>query len=328
MKHLKFLMGSVLTVLAMTQFAHADTFTDRKKILSDIRTTNYKARPIQVGWNPGTYNQDTLFFWGNKYWPLANHLSQKMGRMVSFVPENNRQTLLNQVRNQTYSWLYVQADVSVVAQEFGYMPVAYMTREFESVFVVPAQSPIQKTSELKGKSIGVLDNSNDMRLARYYLNVEGWNANFKNIMGGGYPELEAMLKAKKVEAVAMSRTAAADLLKRNEGEFKIFASAGSIPLGIWLAHNSVPNSEITAIVSTLETSPKDLYVSAGLKFADNEKPFAPFTKDHLKYMRAAMNYNEPDYGRQVYDPRKDAFIEFNTAFSDSQVKPELKTPNP
>ena len=44
MKHLKFLMGSVLTVLAMTQFAHADTFTDRKKILSDIRTTNYKAR--------------------------------------------------------------------------------------------------------------------------------------------------------------------------------------------------------------------------------------------------------------------------------------------
>lgn len=328
MKNHKLLMGLTLAVLTLTQVVHADTFTDRKKILNDIRASNYKARAIQVGWNPGTYNQDTLFFWGNKYWPLANHLSQKMGRTVSFVPENNRRTLLNQVRNQTYSWLYTQADVAVAAQEFGYMPVAYMTREFESVFVLPANSTIQKTSELKGKTLGMVDNTNDMRLARYYLNVEGWGANVKTISGGGYSELEALLKTKKVDGVAMSRSAAEDLLKRNEGEFKIFASAGSIPLGIWLAHNSVSDAEIETMVATLEASPKDLYTSAGLKFAPNEKAFTPFSKDHLKYMRAAMNYNEPDYGRQVYDPRKDAYIEFNTAFSESQVKPELKSPNP
>ena len=324
----KMLVGAVFAAVALAQVAHADTFSDRNQVMNEIRATNPKAKPIQVAWNPGTYNKDTLFFWGNKYWPMSNYMSQKMGRPVSYVPENNRATLLNQIRNQTYKWMYVQPDIAVTAQEFGYMPVAYMTRNSESVFVIPTDSKITHTSDLTGKRIATLAGTNDARLAKYYLHVEGWDANFKDISGGGYPELERIIKAKGADAIAVSRSAANGIVERSNGTLKIFASAGTIPLGVWLAHNSVSLSEINQMVDYMCNSPRDLYLAAGLKLTEQEKPFIPVTKDILKYMRAVMNFNEPDYGRQVYDPRKNLYIEFNTAFSDSQIKPELATPNP
>jgi ABC-type phosphate/phosphonate transport system substrate-binding protein len=171
----KFMMGLVLTALSTAQLASADTFTDRRALLDKAKATGQK--PIEVGFNPGNNGKkEELFFWTNKYWPLANNLTTQTGDNISFIPENDAPVLLNLVRSQKYKWLYVQPNIAVIAQEHGYTPLGYLNKEIESVFVVPAEGGISKTADLKGKNIATLVNSNDLRLAKYYLHTENWNA--------------------------------------------------------------------------------------------------------------------------------------------------------
>lgn len=323
----KFMMGLVLAALATAQLASADTFTDRRALLDKAKAAGN--RPIEVGFNPGNNaGRDELFFWSNKYWPLANSLTAQTGDSVSFIPENDTKVLLNLIRAQNYKWLYVQPNVAVVAQEHGYTPLAYMGREIESVFVVPTEGGLTKTSDLKGKNIATLANSNDLRLAKYYLHTEGWDARFLEIGASGYGEVEAQLSLKKVDAIAVNRETAQDIVKRSNNAYKILATSGGVPRTVLLAHISVNNDEVQRISSALLKVNSTTMAPTGLTFAEGETVFLPFTKDHLRYMRAALGYVEPDYGRSIYDPKVNKYIESQEAFTDGIVKPVLKTPNP
>lgn len=324
----KLMMGLVLAALATAQFANADTFTDRRALLDKARAAGNK--PIEIGFNPSSTGskKDELFFWTNKYWPVANAMTAQTGDSISFIPESDQTVLLNLVRAQRYKWLYVNPDVAVVAQEHGYTPMAYLNREFESVFVIAADSPIKKTSELKGKNIATLARSNDLRLARYYLHTENWDAKFIEVGASGYAEVEAQLNLKKVDAIAVSREMANDIMKRNKDSYKILATSGGVPSAVLLAHISVPDSDVQRITGSMLKVPTPALAPLGYKFAEGETPFLPFTKDHLRYMRAALGYTEPDYGRSVFDPKVNKYVETSEAFTDGNVKAVLKTPNP
>lgn len=326
----KIMMGLVLAAMATAQLASADTFTDRRAVLDKAKASGLK--PIEIGFTPGNMlnngKKEELFFWANKYWPLANSLSQQTGESVSFIPENEPKVLLNLVRAQSYKWLYVQPNVAVIAQEHGYTPVAYLNRELESVFVVPVDSPIKKTSELKGKNIAALAESNDLRLGKYYLHTEGWDAKFIEIGASGYGEVEAQLTLKKVDAIAVNRDTAEAIIKRSKDAFKILATSGGVPQAVLLAHVSVKNGEFNKMSDALLKVTGITLKATGLPFAETEAAYRPFTKDHLRYMRAALGYQEPDYGRSIYDPKVNKYIEAAEAFTDGVVKPVLKTPNP
>lgn len=322
----KFMMGLVLAALATAQLASADTFTDRRALLDKAKAAGNKA--IEVGFNPGstTGKKDEQFFWTNKYWPLANSLIAQTGESISFIPENDSKVLMNLVRSQKYKWLFVQPNVAVVAEEHGYTPLGYMNKEFESVFVVAEGGPA-KTADLKGKNIATLANSNDLRLAKYYLHTENWDAKFIEIGASGYGEVETQLVLKKVDAIAVNRDIANQIIKRNKG-FKILATSGGVPRAVLLAHISVSNDEVDRIGGALLKVPGTAMVPADLGFTAADTPFVAFTKDHLRYMRAALGYVEPDYGRSIYDPKVNKYIESQEAFTDGIVKPVLKTPNP
>ena len=321
----KFMMGLVLAALATAQLASADTFTDRRALLDKAKAAGNKA--IEVGFNPGNNGKkDELFFWTNKYWPLANSLTTQTGESISFIPENDTKVLLNLVRSQKYKWLFVQPNVAVVAQEHGYTPLGYMNKEFESVFVVAEGGPA-KTADLKGKNIATLANSNDLRLAKYYLHTENWDAKFVEIGASDYGEVETQLVLKKVDAIAVNRDTANQIIKRNKG-FKILATSGGVPRAVLLAHISVSNDQVERISGALLKVPGSALVPADLGFTATDTPFLAFNKDHLRYMRAALGYVEPDYGRSIYDPKVNKYIESQEAFTDGIVKPVLKTPNP
>lgn len=326
----KFMMSLVLVALTTAQLASADTFTDRKALLEKAKASGVK--PIEIGFNPGnnTINgkKDELFFWTNKHWPLANSLIAQTGDSLSFIPENDLKILLNLVRAQKYKWLYVQPNIAVIAQEHGYTPVAYLNKETESVFVVPTEGGVAKTADLKGKKIASLANTNDLRLAKYYLHTENWDAKFTEIGASGYGEVESQLVLKKVDAIAVNRDVATDIIKRNNNAFKILATSGGVPRAVVLAHVSVENDEFSRIGGAFLKVPKTAMAPAGLTFGESEAPFLAFTKDHLRYMRAALGYTESDYGRSIYDPKVDKYIESPAAFTDGIVKPVLKTPNP
>ena len=324
----KIMMGLVIAVLATAQLANANTFMDRRALLDKTKSAGKK--PIEIGYNSTTTgaNKEELFFWANKYWPMVNSMTAQTGDSLSLIPENDSRVLLNLVRAQRYKWLYVNPNIAVVAQEHGYTPLAYLNREFESVFVVPFDSPIKKTAELKGKNIATLANSNDMRLAKYYLHTEGWDAKFLEIGALGYAEVEALMSLKKVDAVAVNREFAVDMLKRNKDAYKILATAGGVPMSVLLAHVSVSDAEVERISGSMLKLPSTILAAANMTFREGEAPFLPFTADHLRYMRAALGFVEPDYGRSIYDPKVDKYIESPEAFTEGIVKPALKTPNP
>ena len=97
----KFMMGLVLAALATAQLASANTFAERRALLDKGKAAGVKL--IEVGFNPGNSgNKDELFFWANKYWPLANSLTSQTGDNISFIPENDVRVLLNLVRSRHY----------------------------------------------------------------------------------------------------------------------------------------------------------------------------------------------------------------------------------
>ena len=324
----KIMMGLVLAALATAQLASANTFAERRALLDKNKAAG--AKLVEVGFSPGNQlgAKDELFFWANKYWPLANSLTSQTGDSVSFIPENDLRVLLNLVRSQRYKWLYVQPHIAVIAQEHGYTPLAYLNKEFESVYVIPATSDITKTSQLKGKKIAALANSNDLRLGKYYLHTENWEAQFIEIGASDYGAVEAQLTLKKVDAIAVSREFANELMKRNKDAFKILATSGGVPRSVLLAHISVPNDDVNRISGAMLKAPASTMTAAGFTFAEGQSAFMPFVKDHLRYMRAALGYVEFDYGRSIYDPKVDKYIELQVAFTEGIIKPELKTPNP
>lgn len=323
----KFMMGLVLAATAIAQLASANTFTERRALLDKAKASGNKV--IEIGFNPGnTAKKEELFFWSNRYWPLANSLISQTGDNISLIPENDLTVLLNLVRSQRYKWLYVPSNIAVVAQEHGYTPLAYMNREVESVFLVPTEGGVTKTSDLKGKKIATLANSNDMRLAKYYLHTENWGAKFIEIGSNDYNEVEFLLTQKKVDAIAVSREVAMDIIKRNKDAYKILATSGGVPRTVLLSHVSVKNEEINRISGAILKVPATAMNAMGLTFAESESGFSPFTKDHLRYMRAALGHAEPDYGRSIFDPKANKYVESAQAFTEGVVKPVLKTPNP
>lgn len=323
----KITQALLIATLATTQWASADTFSERQALLENNRKAGVKA--IEVGYNPGTsVAKDQLFFWTNKYWPISNSMIEKTGYSISFIPENDPVVLLNLVRAQHYKWLYVNPNIAVVAQEHGYTPVSYLNRSIESVFVVPTKS-MTKTSDLKGKKIATLGNTNESNFAKYYLHIENLQATFIDVGSGGYSELQALLESKQVDAIAVSRTKAVEMVGASNGELKILASAGSAPLAVMLVHTSVTQEQAEKINNSLLTLPLDaLKGLPELKFTAKEAIYLPFTKDHLRYTRAALGFVEPDYGRSIYDPKKDQYIESSQAFTEGVVLPILAQPNP
>ena len=322
----KFMMGLVLAATAIAQLASADTFTDRRALLDKAKASGNKV--IEIGFNPGnTAKKEELFFWSNRYWPLVNNLISQTGDNISIIPENDLSVLLNLVRSQRYKWLYVPSNIAVIAQEQGYTPLAYMNRETESVFVVPNEG-MTKTSDLKGKKIATLANSNDLRLAKYYLYTENLGATFIEIGSNDSAEVEFQLTQKKVDAIAVSREIAMDIIKRTKDAYKILATSGGVPRTVLLAHVSVKSEEVNRISGAILKVPSTAMNAMGLTFTESESGFSPFTKDHLRYMRAALGYVEPDYGRSIFDPKLNKYIESAQAFTEGVVKPVLKTPNP
>lgn len=322
----KFTMGLFVAALALGQFAHADTFSEHRALLQKAKAAGN--RTIEIGYNPASVGyKDPLFFWTNKYWPIANGMMAQTGDAISLVPENNKSTLQNIVRAQQYKWLYVHPDIAVLAQEHGYTPMLYFSRDYEAVFVVPTEG-MSKTSDLKEKRIATLATTNDNRFAKYYLHTENIKGSFVDVGESGYGEVFQLLTNKKVDAIVVSRPIANDFIATSKGNFKILASAGIAPSAVLLAHVSVSNAEAKRISDSLLNLPAAAAAGTGMIFRDDEKLYLPFVKDHLRYTRAALGYVEPDYGRSIYDPKVNAYIEAHEAFTEGVVKPELAQPNP
>ena len=329
----KLLIGAAVAAIAALQVVHAaEPFAERQALLQKLHEKG--AKTIEIAFNPGSTQKNELFYWANKYWPLANEITAATQDIISLIPEENNDVLVNLIKLQRYKWIAAQPSIAVIAQEHGYTPLMYLNKEFESVFVVPVDGALNKTADLKGKKIATLDKSNDSRFAKYYLNSEGLDGVYVDVGSSGYPDVLAQLKNKKVDAVAVRREVAESFIASNKDKesgkekFKILASAGTTPMLVVLAHVSVSDKEVNKITSALQNVNNRTMATVGFKFNDNEAAFLPFTKDHLKYMRAALGFVEPDYGRFIYDPKTDKYLESHQLFTVGTVKPELKQPNP
>ena len=293
--------------------AQETVFSQRRSLVDKLKAAN--APTVYVGFMPSTLQRSDAFYWATRYWQVANHITEASKVIFTFIPEEDPHTLRNNIRTQQYKWLYVPPTMAVIAQENGYTPVAYFTRPYETVFVVPA-SNTAAPGVLTGKRVGYLNGRLDEYFAPYFLETAlKSKARLIPSGSGDYNTLFNQLKTQKLDAVAASKDSAkAWVDKNNPDQWKILDGFGSVPSATFLVHSSVSNADYENISKAIFSVPASAVAAAGIKMKDGEQVFAPYARDQLAWMRLAMSSVETDYGRVIYNPRAQKYMEMHDAF--------------
>lgn len=279
---------------------------------------------IEIGYYPGSSTKDELFYWSQKYIPLARHLSSKSGSAITLVPEPNVQVLKNLIKGQRYRWMYINADLAVLAQEIAYTPVAKQSVDSEAVLVVRQDSPLNKYSDLSGKRLGLVKTTTIGTFARYKLTETKTNAEIVDVPQGQDYILQ-LLDLGRIDAAAVRKDFALDLNRRYPKRFRIADSAGEAPGFVLLAHMSVSNDEVERVRSGFlslhsEDPTAQKIMSMQGETATQGPYFVEWNRDFLKNTRKAVAAVEPDYGRFVFDPVNGEYTEAYKIFTSESLE--------
>lgn len=303
---------------------------EHQELIKELRKKN--AKTVEMAFQASTTARTEFFYWTQRYWLTSNDRMKNSGYIFSYIPENDQLVLANFIRSQRYDWLYVLPNMAVLAQEHGYIPNCYLNIPFESVIVVPEDSGISNTLDLKGKKIGHIDRSNDSRIVKYTLHLEDVSAKYvgENIT---ISDLASNLTQKKYDAITLRKEDAEKVIKTPSGKgLKIFASAPTVPGAVMLAHSRVPQEDVNVVTKAcVETSPEA--VARAAKFDSetikegaviSKNTYLAYEEDHLKFMRAALGFVEPEYSRNIFNPKTNMFTDLHEVFTEPPKKGSIR----
>lgn len=309
----------VTSALLTANVLAANTSKESTGETKKVKSSEYAA--TEIGYYPGSTAKDELFYWSQKYLPFSRHLTASSGRTVTLVPEQNITVLKNLIKAQKYKWVYVNADVAVLAQEISYTPVLKSARDAESVLVVKPAASLNKFSDLSGKRIGLVKADSISTLARHRL-LQSNTATTIVDAPQGHESLLQMLNLGRVDAIVLRKDIAMAAAKNHPTRYRVADSAGTIPNLVLLAHTSVSQDEVervrAAFTSLRAENPGDQKIMSHSGEHLKDGPFyVSWDRDFLKTARKALAAVEPDYGRYVFDPTRGTFSEAHKIFKET-----------
>jgi ABC-type phosphate/phosphonate transport system substrate-binding protein len=280
----KRLLASVMISMALTAAlspteSHANSKKAGKSVETDrpardAHSASWDAREqyaarneaIDIGLFPGTVSVFEPHILMGRYLPLMNHLSDKSGAVVSFIPENNVGTLKTEIAKKHYDVIYVNAEAGVTALLNGYTPIIKRNSPITSVFMVSAESPIKTPDDVIGKRVAVIGQAMVTTIARSwaidknaYQKIEWQNTN-----ATGQNQLAETLTAKIADAAVLRLETANSIISKG-GKFRILGELGAVPGFLLMA--KAQGDEVHGDINKLAAS--FLSIKRGTPHGDN-----------------------------------------------------------
>lgn len=263
----RLLAAIALTLVPLVSFAY-DPFIERAELLQSAKTKT----PVTIGIFPGTVTLDVgdIYALMGRYLPLSNYLSKESGKLVSFVPEKNVQTFKRRVAEKQYPFVYCNAEVAVSAALAGYVPIAKRRDNIGSVFVAKEGSSFAKLEDLKGKSIGVIEQAMVSTLAKYSIAKANLWMSIKLVDAGstGTAGLLKFLDSGTAEVVVLRKETADEIMAKEPGKYRIAIMAETAPGFMLMARPGVVPADRAAFAQAFMglngDSPRGQAILAGL----------------------------------------------------------------
>ncbi len=229
-------------------------------LISCIFTSAYSGTEIKHNHNSkelvfGVFPYLTPRMIEKMYSPIGHEFSKILGQDIHFLTSSSYKKFMINLDKQIYDIVFVQPfDYVEIADKYGYRPLAVRNEKLPAILVVTPTSPIQKLSDLKGKTIGLPPKvaAISYLIKRYLRNngltlgkeikVKYFRSHFSclhNVLTGSVAACGTAPPAMRVFKSKMNR------------ELRIFAKTKAISNALFAVHPRVSKSKITKLKSML-----------------------------------------------------------------------------
>lgn len=191
---------------------------------------------------PPSSNQDVYQFQSN-FVPLANHLTEQSGVLVSLIPERDASGFVRRIGDNQYSAIVIGPSLAHAALQSGYLPVARAGDFVSPGFLVPVDSRIKKIEDLAGKRIATVRISDAATVGRWEL-LKRKIKDTKFEFFGATSEGPSVLNSGAADAILVRSSEAlqmAQTIKGADGKLKYRAVIGTeeVPaVSMWVRHDT------------------------------------------------------------------------------------------
>ena len=185
--------------------------------------------------------------------PLTLYLSSQLGKPVRLViPETYNETL-DRVGDGTFSFACLGGVTYVRARaKYGVIPLIQRTsdRQFHSIFITAASSPIKSLRDLKGKLFAFGDINSTSGHVMPYLELKKAKINpdtdIKFRYSGGHSLTAKLVETGVVDAGAMDESVYQTMISNgilNPAKVRVFHTSQPFVDYVWVARKGVPEDE-------------------------------------------------------------------------------------
>ncbi|VAW76204.1 hypothetical protein MNBD_GAMMA12-1860 [hydrothermal vent metagenome] len=189
------------------------------------------------------------------YSPIGHEFSKVLGQKVRFLTSSSYEKFVVNLDKQIYDIVFVQPfDYVKIADKYGYKPLAVRNEELRAILVVIPTSPIQKLSDLKGKTIGLPPKIAAISyLTNRYLRNKGFTPG-KDIKVKYFRSHFSCLHNVLIGSVAACGTAPPAMRvfnNRMNRELRIFAKTKPISNALFAVHPRVSDTTIKLLKNAI-----------------------------------------------------------------------------
>lgn len=220
---------------------------------------------VSVNFYPGGTGRLDKHYLLENYLPLANLLSHKLQKNVSFVFERDPKHQTTKVKDKSFHFYFVTAsEASKVTKDGKYIPLARHsddTQEFVGALIVKSSSPIKKLEDVKGKKMGWVSFAQISQLMRYNMlqvGISPKTTTFVDAGSAGQNGLRASLDSGAIDGAIVRLTIAQKWKKEAPDDYNIVANSFRAPGFTLLVPKEKENDPLTVAMQQawLEINPK------------------------------------------------------------------------
>ena len=295
----KLLITAAITLLSGSSFGLNGLPSGQDPIKArEILLSQFKVNPnLEFGIFPT--NSNDFYASINSYLPLMNHISINYGSLATFVQEPNINVFKNDIKSTKYKWIYVPAELAVVASEAGYLPVVRDKTDISASLITLKTSPINNWSDLQEKRFAFSSDSADS----IYIYHKIYTSKLKKINALpqtklNFKDLLRMLESNQVDAIAINKEYASQI---DNNKYKVLQNTDSGVGFILMASIKVPPEDINKVRNIFIdlNQANDPLLIKSLNYSNNAS-FISYTKDDLLIAGETLAIKEKDYGKVRY----------------------------
>ncbi len=233
-----YLTSAVLALLVLAG-AGAATSAWADEEAQDIRraqVARYGKSAALIGIYPGTATETEPHLLLQRFLPAMNYLTNRVGGLVSFVPEVSSGRFKESIAAGQYNLIYVTPEIGVTAWVNGFTPLVKRSEHIESVAIVKKDSPAKEMKDIK--RLGVLSGAMVTSLAIATLKKDGLIGKTTLVpLGASRQDSFSSLDSGAVEASITRREYTLD--PSFSKSYRVLANTGSAPGFMLMARDDV-----------------------------------------------------------------------------------------